>query len=128
MYGFWPPTTAIKFSPSYSLDRTIYGVSETKLFRSTDGGDTWVNVVIPTSQHTSLNSAYDLLLFPLNCLSHLWIFNGCYSGFIQLFSFRTLAIRKKLPFKRMQIKAGSIHSIYCRTLIVLSIVSSTSFS
>ena len=44
MYGFWPPTMAIKFSPAYSVDQTLYGVSETKLFKSTDGGDSWLAI------------------------------------------------------------------------------------
>ena len=54
MYGFWPPTTAIKFSPVYSSDRTIYGVAETNLFKSTDGGNTWANLPLPTPQGISL--------------------------------------------------------------------------
>ncbi|HEY9771474.1 MAG TPA: YCF48-related protein [Coleofasciculaceae cyanobacterium] len=54
MYGFWPPTMPIKFSPAYSSDRTIYGVAETNLFKSTDGGNTWANLSLPTPQGTSL--------------------------------------------------------------------------
>ncbi|MEM8831516.1 MAG: YCF48-related protein [Cyanobacteria bacterium P01_G01_bin.19] len=54
MYGFWPPTTAIKFSPAYARDRTIYGVAETNLFKSTDSGNTWTNLPLPKSQKTGL--------------------------------------------------------------------------
>lgn len=54
MYGFWPPTMGLKFSPAYGRDRTIYGISATKLFKSTDGGDTWTNMPIPAPKQGNL--------------------------------------------------------------------------
>ncbi len=39
----------IQFSPSYAFVRTIYGfgASDSKIFKSTDAGDTWENLPIP---------------------------------------------------------------------------------
>lgn len=40
-YGFPSASAPIQFSPSYSVDKTIYGTSAQELFRSTDRGNTW---------------------------------------------------------------------------------------
>lgn len=40
-------SSSIKFSPSYSKDRTVYGTSGEGLFRSTDEGLTWSIVDLP---------------------------------------------------------------------------------
>jgi photosystem II stability/assembly factor-like uncharacterized protein len=41
MNQFPPISVPIQFSPSYAIDKTIYGTSAEELFQSTDGGNTW---------------------------------------------------------------------------------------
>lgn len=45
MRGFPPSVSTLTFSPTFSLDQTVYGASETVLLRSTDGGERWETVV-----------------------------------------------------------------------------------
>ncbi|MFH1681644.1 MAG: hypothetical protein ABIH26_13510, partial [Candidatus Eisenbacteria bacterium] len=41
----------IEFSPSYAADRTLFGHSETRVFRSEDGGLTWEALLVPTPDY-----------------------------------------------------------------------------
>ena len=49
-----PTASAIAFSPAFGADRTVFGYSNDHLFRSIDGGATWVRVVFPRATHTGL--------------------------------------------------------------------------
>ena len=121
MYGFWPATLAIKFSPSYSVDRTIYGVSETKLFSSTDGGNTWVNISIPTSQKTS---PIELVTYNYFRLSVSPLYRFLMAAIASLLSYLVLGrlrLEKKLPFKKIQIKTGGAFAAFVFALILLSV-------
>lgn len=40
-------STPIEFSPAYGRDRTIFGFSEARVFRSEDGGETWEALEVP---------------------------------------------------------------------------------
>jgi photosystem II stability/assembly factor-like uncharacterized protein len=42
-----PTAAPIQFSPAYALDRTIFAMAETRIVRSTDGGDTWEALDLP---------------------------------------------------------------------------------
>ena len=44
-------SSAIVFSPGYATDRTVYGFSGTHLLKSTDGGESWSRLNVPTSRH-----------------------------------------------------------------------------
>lgn len=46
-----PAANPIVFSPSYDLDRTIFGYSPTNVFRSTDAGETWADISPPKTVH-----------------------------------------------------------------------------
>ncbi|PSF38662.1 glycosyl hydrolase [Aphanothece hegewaldii CCALA 016] len=50
MHYFPAATMPIQFSPSYLLDKTLYGFSGTELFKSTDGGLSWKVITIPEPQ------------------------------------------------------------------------------
>ncbi|MDJ0571522.1 MAG: YCF48-related protein [Pleurocapsa sp. MO_192.B19] len=121
MYGFWPPTMAIKFSPSYSLDRTIYGVSETKLFKSTDGGNTWANVSIPTPQQTSLIKLMTYYYFRLSVSPIYRFLTAAIAALSSYLVLGRLRLEKKMPLKRMQIKAGTAFAAFVVVLILLSV-------
>lgn len=41
----------IVFSPGFSQDQTVFGIAETKLFRSVDGGNRWEAIVLPLTTH-----------------------------------------------------------------------------
>ena len=50
--SFYHPTTEpIVFSPGFAEDRTVFGLAEDRIYRSTDGGDSWVTIEIPTTLH-----------------------------------------------------------------------------
>lgn len=50
--SFYHPTgEPIAFSPAFAEDRTVFGTSETDLYRSTDAGETWTLLEIPRSTH-----------------------------------------------------------------------------
>ena len=121
MYGFWPPVTPIQFSPSYSLDRTIYGVSETNVFRSTDGGNTWVNLPIPTSQGTSL---MNLLTYNYFRLTVSPIYRFLAAAILALSSYLVLGrlrLEKKLPLRRIQIKVSAAFAAFIALFILFSV-------
>jgi photosystem II stability/assembly factor-like uncharacterized protein len=120
MYGFWPPTMPIKFSPSYSVDQTIYGVSETNLFKSTDGGNTWTNMLIPTPQGTSLKQliTYHYLRLTVAPVTKLLV-----AAIAALFSYlilEHLKLEKKLPLRKIQIKASGAFAAFIVVFILFS--------
>jgi len=68
MYKFPPASVPIKFSPSYSIDKTIYGSSAEELFQSTDGGNTWKIITIPIRYEDSKNNIGERLIQLFNDL------------------------------------------------------------
>ena len=121
MYGFWPPTLAIKFSPAYSLDQTIYGVAETNLFKSIDGGNTWVNLPIPTPQGTSL---MNLLTYHYFRLTVSPIYRFLVAAILALSSYLVLGrlrLEKKLPLRKIPIKASGTFAVFIVVFILFSV-------
>jgi hypothetical protein len=45
----WPTSAPIQFSPSYAVDRTIFGFAEQNIVKSTDGGATWTVLNLPSA-------------------------------------------------------------------------------
>ncbi|MGF1539083.1 MAG: WD40/YVTN/BNR-like repeat-containing protein [Pleurocapsa sp.] len=121
MYGFWPPTMPIKFSPTYSSDRTIYGVAETNLFKSTDGGNTWANLPLPKPQGTSLKQliTYYYLRLTVSPLTKFLV-----AAIVALFSYlilERLRLDKKLPLKKIIIKTSGAFTAFIVTFMLFSI-------
>ena len=121
MYGFWPPVTPIQFSPSYSLDRTIYGVSETNIFKSIDGGNTWANMEISQPQGVS---PLDLLSESYSALTASPIYKFLAAAILALSSYLilgSLRLEKKLPLKKIQIKVSGAFTAFIILFILFSV-------
>lgn len=61
---FPPASVPIKFSPSYSIDNTIYGSSAEEIFQSTDGGNTWKTITTSSRYQDRRGSVLERLLQP----------------------------------------------------------------
>lgn len=57
-------SSTIKFSPAYATDKTIYGTSSDRLYRSRDGGKTWDVVVFNAKlgEHSAMDAEFMPLL------------------------------------------------------------------
>ncbi|WP_052055411.1 YCF48-related protein [Myxosarcina sp. GI1] len=120
MDGFWPPVVPIQFSPNYERDRTIYGVAEAKLFRSTDGGNTWTDLPLPQPQ---ASSAIDSLTYNYFRLTVSPAFKFLAAAIVALLGYLVLGrlrLEKKLPFRRIQIRAGGVFITFVAMLMLLS--------
>ena len=120
MYGFWPPTTAIKFSPTYSLDRTIYGVSDTNLFKSLDGGEIWRNLPLPKPPGKSLRQLITYYYHRMTAVSLAKFLIAVILGLCSYQIWVGLRLDKKLPLRKVQIKAGGMFTAFMVVLILLS--------
>ena len=118
MYGF-PLVGAsmpIQFSPSYGKDRTIYGYSETEVYKSQDGGNTWLAMTIPIPDGNFLTfvslgiRTSPLLTFIAALITALWSY--LVVGFLRL--------EKQLPFKKLPIKGSITFAVFIIVLILLS--------
>jgi photosystem II stability/assembly factor-like uncharacterized protein len=120
MYGFWPPTAAIQFSPAYTRDRTIYGVSQTNLLKSTDGGNTWVKVFTPTPPGTNLKQliTYYYLRFTIAPIAKFLAATLAALAIYLILERSRLA--KKLPWKPRQIKISSTFAVFIVVFILFS--------
>ena len=121
MYGFWPPTVPIKFSSSYSVDQTIYGVSETNLFKSTDGGNTWANMPIPTLQGISLMNLLTYYYFRLSVSPIYRFLAASIAALCGYLVLGNLGLAKKLPFRKLQIKTGGAFAAFIVVFTLLSV-------
>ncbi len=108
----------IKFSPSYAIDKTIYGFSATELFKSTDGGETWENLQLPSSPDKNWITYlyFSLILLPKR------IYLAAFTAAIfSYFLVGYLGIEKKLPYRRWQIRIGTALAAFCLVLIVTTV-------
>ncbi len=120
MYGFWPPTTAIKFSPAYSRDRTIYGVSETNLFKSTDAGNTWANLPLPKPQSTSLKQLITYYYFRLTVTPLTKFLVAAIVGLLSYLILQRLRLDKKLSLRKMLITTSGAFTAFLVTFFLFS--------
>jgi photosystem II stability/assembly factor-like uncharacterized protein len=50
--SFYHPTSEpIVFTPGFAEDRTVFGIAEERVYRSTDGGSTWTELQVPIDTH-----------------------------------------------------------------------------
>jgi photosystem II stability/assembly factor-like uncharacterized protein len=67
---FFGKAVPLKFSPSYAIDRTIYGYSDKQLLKSIDGGETWESLKLPSSANkTALTHWYFRFRLFMNSLN-----------------------------------------------------------
>lgn len=112
----------IKFSPSYAVDRTIYGFGSPggKVFKSVDGGETWETAIVPTYE----SGDYD----PFTFLSLALYVHG--DNLLKLLAAAAVALltyvmagktglEKRLPVNKVQLQMGSAFVVFL--LAVLSI-------
>ena len=120
-YGFWPPTVALKFSPAFESDRTIYGVANTKLFGSTDGGETWTERVIPIAANASLMQSSSYVYHRLTASA---IAKFLVAATVALLSYLVLGRWKfaRLPLRKILIKASGAFAAFTLTLMLFSVL------
>ena len=113
----------IQFSPSYSIDRTIYVSSNTemfKLFKSTDGGNSWETLTIPKLNYNFMHFLYlRLTLHPKRRFLAALI--AALFALLSYLFFGYLGLEKKLPFRKLQIRAGGAFAAFIVVLILLSV-------
>ena len=118
MYGF-PLVAAsmpIQFSPSYSKDKTIYGYSDTKLFQSKDGGNTWSAITIPIPDANFLTFLYlGIKVSPV-----LTFVTAFFAALLSYFWLGYLRLSKKLPFKELPLRASLTSALFLVVLLLLS--------
>ena len=113
---------AIKFSPNYAKDRTIYGFGSaaTEVFKSTDGGNNWQVLAIPSPKDDSYDLFTSIDLFFLvyrNIILRIGI--ALALAFLSFFTLEMLRLDKFLPLNKLTIKVIGTAAIFAITLIAL---------
>jgi photosystem II stability/assembly factor-like uncharacterized protein len=103
----------IQFSPNYGNDQTIYGfgAAQTAIYKSTNEGNTWEVISIPTiSENFEYNFLTKLnLWFYINQSKVLRVLVPFIAAIVSYFVIGFLGLEKKLSLKRFQIQIlGSI--------------------
>ena len=118
MYGF-PLVAAsmpIKFSPAYAQDQTIYGYAESQLFKSSDGGNTWSAITIPIPENNLLTFIFlGIRISPL--LTFVVAFVTALLSYLVL---GYLRLEKRLPSRKIPIRAGGTFAVFVIVLLILS--------
>jgi photosystem II stability/assembly factor-like uncharacterized protein len=121
MYGFWPPTAPIQFSPAYARDQTIYGVSQTNLFKSTDGGNTWVKMFTPTLQGTSLKQLITYYYLRLIVAPITKLLAAAIAAIACYLILERSRLEKRIPLKPRQIKVSGTFAAFIVVFILFSV-------
>ncbi len=110
-------TGPINFSPSYSVDQTIFSSSGAELYKSTDGGDTWQTMVFPKPDYNFLTILHHLAT---NSPERRYLL----ALIAALFSYLLLGhlrLGKKLPFRKWQLKTSGAFTAFIGVLSFLSV-------
>ena len=118
MTGFFSESVPIKFSPSYSIDQTIYGFSGTELFKSTDGGNNWENIEIPPPQY---NNYLTYLYLRWTATPKRRFLVALIAALLSYLLLGYLGLEKRLPLRKSQIRAGGAFAAFMIVLILLSV-------
>ncbi|MDY6782650.1 MAG: YCF48-related protein [Cyanobacteriota bacterium] len=119
-----PPSAGvpIQFSPSYASDRTIYGfgASTTKVFKSTDAGETWETITIPRVDNNQYSLATQAQLVGVVYRGKiLRIGLALVSAILSYFISGKIGLEKRLPLSKSQLKAIASLGVFAAALIVL---------
>ena len=114
-------TRPIKFSPSYSSDRTIYASSGTELFKSTDDGNAWETITIPLSNYNYLTRLYLRLTHYLTRSTKRRFIVALIAALLSYLLLGYLGLEKRLPLRKSQIRAGGAFAAFIVVLILLSL-------
>ena len=118
MYGF-PLVAAsmpIQFSPAYSEDQTIYGYAESKLFKSSDGGNTWSAITIPIPD----GNIFTFIFLGIKTSPLLTFIAALITASLSYLLLGYLRLDKKLPWHKIPIRAGGTFAVFTIVLLVLS--------
>jgi photosystem II stability/assembly factor-like uncharacterized protein len=121
MYGFWPPTAPIQFSPAYAQDNTIYGVSQTSLFKSTDGGNTWVKMFTPTPQKTNLKQLITYYYLRFNVTAIAKFLAAAFAALLMYLILKRSRLEKIIPLNPRQIKLSGTFAAFISVFIFFSL-------
>ncbi len=136
-------TSAIRFSPDFEHDHTVFGTAETGVFKSTDGGETWERLVLPVSTHDTAVEASPSPLLPtieytdpphasaddrsfatplgrLSARRVLAAASGAVLTFVGLTVVRRRAIGNRRPFESRAVRAACSCAVLVAALLVLS--------
>ena len=109
-------TGPIKFSPSYSIDRTIYRSSGTELLKSTDGGNSWETLTIPADNYNFMTFLY----LRLTLSRKLRFLVALVAALLSYLLLGYLGLEKRFPLRKWQIRAGGAFAAFIVVLILLS--------
>jgi hypothetical protein len=112
----------IHFSPNYAEDKTVFGFgsAKTKVFKSTDGGDTWEVMTIPYAENTEYN-----WLTSVNIQLYLYrgkILRLLIAAFVGLSTYLLvglLKLEKIIPLSKIQIKMLASVTLFLLASVVL---------
>jgi photosystem II stability/assembly factor-like uncharacterized protein len=111
-----PTAVPIQFSPSYSVDHTIYGFSGIEVFKSTDRGDTWAKVTPPKAiYHVDRKSTDNSLFLAFPVREFLAALTATLFGFWALSYFP----RGKSFFRKLNIKLGFCLIVFSAVFFIL---------
>ena len=110
-------TGPIEFSPSYSVDRTIFTSSGAELNKSTDGGDTWQTVANIQPNYNFLTIVYHVLT---NSPQRRYLTASIAAIFCYLL-LGYLKLGKRLPFRKWKLKTSGVFTTFISVLIFLSV-------
>ena len=112
----------IHFSPNYANDNTLYGFgnAETKVYKSTDGGNTWDTLSIATVDQPNYGPLKKIELFGIIHRSKILRFLlALVAAIITFFGLGWARLEKLLPFHRLVIQLGGTAIAFVLALIIL---------
>ncbi|MEQ8755922.1 MAG: hypothetical protein RID09_20755 [Coleofasciculus sp. G1-WW12-02] len=114
----------IKFSPAYAVDQTIYGFGSVaaKVFKSTDAGNTWETMAIPSQDYGYNPFTFLSLALYVHSTNLLKIIVAGVIAVITYFLTGKLGLEKKLPLSKLQIKAVSSFLVFVVCLLLIKIL------
>lgn len=115
---FHAASEPILFSPSFAVDKTIYGYSEKEVLKSVNGGDTWQVITLPDPKSKStLSYLYFYSLFFLERkLSVVLLFLGSVLFYLV---FVYPGLERKVKFKKRHVRAGYALIVLSSTMFML---------